>query len=153
MDLRVADERPRAVIGHRIGPGVGGSITTDQDLSILVHDALADALRRYGFSVAEPGASGAAILDVELRHFEYGVERDGLSISTHTWAALEASCHGAGRAYERFYREHGVRDQRSFRLTPERNEVLLNETFSGLLRRPLADRDLLDCLVGSTQTP
>jgi hypothetical protein len=87
-----------------------------------------------------------------LRNFEYEVTREGISISVHTWAALSATCRSAGREYERFYREHGVRAGRSFRLTPESNAVLLNETFSGVLRKPLADRDLIDCLVGSKRS-
>jgi uncharacterized lipoprotein YajG len=149
VELRVADERPRTEIGRRIAPGVGGSITTDPDLSPLVRDSVADALHRYGFTLAQTGARDAAILDVELRNLEYEVAREPFSISMHAWAAVEASCRVGDRAYEKFYRNHVVVGRRAFRLTPEANDALLNDAFSGVLRKPFADRDLLACLEGS----
>jgi hypothetical protein len=149
VELHVVDERPRTVIGHRIGPGVGGSITSDRDLSIPVRDAVADALRRHGFTVAEPDSADAAFLSIALRSYEYEVARGAASLGVHAWAGLHARCRSGARGYENFYREHRVRDRLSFPLSTERNDVLLNETLSGVLRKPLADRKLLDCLAGS----
>jgi uncharacterized lipoprotein YajG len=146
--LRVADERSRTEIGRRIAPGVGGSIGTDPDLSPLVRDSAADALHRYGFTLAESGARDAAILDLELRNLDYEVAREMFSISVHAWAALEASCRAGDRAYEKFYRDHVVVDRKAFRLRPEANDALLNDVLSGVLRKVFADRELLDCLAG-----
>ncbi|TMA33420.1 MAG: hypothetical protein E6J87_10160 [Deltaproteobacteria bacterium] len=87
MELRVTDQRPRGEIGRRIGPGVGGAITTDQDLELLVRNSFADALERNGFTVASSG-TGEAVLDVALRNFEYEVARQGWSLSIRAWAAL-----------------------------------------------------------------
>src|SRR5215813_6014015 len=67
LALSVADERTKGVIGRRgVGGGMGGSITTDQDVAALVRTQLADGLQRNGFAVTAAAADPRR-LNVEVR--------------------------------------------------------------------------------------
>ena len=143
--VTVLDERPRAVIGYRGGgPGMlTGEITTDQDVSSVIQQAIFEALKAKGFSPVT--GSGPRTLKVEVRTLEYS-HSSGLFVAIfRSEVALKGICLNSGRSYERLHR--GEEQQQSpFVLTDDENERIINVALSRAVERLFGDPELLNCL-------
>jgi uncharacterized lipoprotein YajG len=145
--LKVADERPRSPIGRRgAGGGIGGSITTDQDLAEVLRTQIADGLQRAGFMVVNGATTqDTPTMSVKVRALEYELATGSWSGSINTIAALKASCRNGTLTYEKLYR---AEQKKTALVVPSAstNQRLLNDTLSEALRKVLDDRELLGTL-------
>src|SRR5262249_44296102 len=136
LALSVADERTKGVIGRRgVGGGMGGSITTDQDVAALVRTQLADGLQRNGFAVTA-AADDPRRLNVEVRAIDSELVQGFWAGSVNTSAALKAEARNGDQTFDRMYRSE---QQKTALVVPgaDKNEALLNTVVSQVLDKML----------------
>ncbi len=143
--VNIMDERPDKGLGHRGGVyGRGAEITTDQDITEIILDALYEGLTTKGFKPVSGGQKSDKKLDAEFRHFEYYTSTGAFTGGVHVKAAMKVRAKGKVE-YENMYR---VEKENRVVFVPgaESNEKLLNETLTEMVERVFQDEDLLHTL-------
>jgi uncharacterized lipoprotein len=142
ISLRVVDERPKQVLGHRgTAYGAAAEITTDQDVSEVVRNKVSEGLRANGFDVVT-GANSLFSMKVEIRLIEYTTSQGMWTGGIHTKAALKVICKNGTREYENIYRQEN--EERIMVVpTAERNEEFINKVVSQTLDKIFQDAELM----------
>lgn len=146
ISLKVVDERPKYVLGHRGGAyGAAAEITTDQDVSEIIRSKVSEGLRAHGFEVAAAGANAPLSMKVEIRLIEYSTSTGMWTGGVHTKAALKVVCKNASRDYENLYRQENE-DRIMVVPTAEKNEESINKVISETLDKNFQDQELMKFL-------
>lgn len=147
VGVKVMDERPDKSLGHRGAAFMkGAKISTDQDVAGVVHEAIAEGLRKKGFNPLPFDDQQEKSLKIEIRLIEYSTSTGFWTGGIHTKAAMKAFAYSGGKTYENFYR---TEDEERVVFVPDAdaNEKMLNQTISNVLDKLFQDQKLLVFLV------
>lgn len=146
--FRVVDERDSKAIGNRGGAfGKGAKITTTQDVAALVHEQLADGLRKKGFEVTDYSEAASPRLSVELRSLSYGTSVGFWTGGVETQAAIKGVAVRDGRTYEKMYRYD---NEKRVVIVPGagKNEEMINGALKDVLQQFFDDTGMFYHLAG-----
>ncbi|SRR6266446_377873 len=140
--VKIVDERPREVIGHRAASGVGGEIRAAQDIPDLVHQKVNEGLTHHGFVPGGADASSSRAMRVDLRLLEYEVTMGFWTGTMSSRAALKVTCTNGTETFDKLYRsnheEHSMWVQ-----TAASNNRQLSLAVSDVLDQMFRDQELL----------
>jgi hypothetical protein len=142
--IRVDDERPSRIFGHK-APAGGGEITPVQDPVVVVHDAFARGLTQLGFVPTE-SAEDAAQLEIELRAIDYKVMQGFWSGGLYVDVVLKAICRfGPMIRYDEVFKGHHE-ERVQIAQSKSSNEAFINDALSQAINAALWDEQLIQCL-------
>lgn len=145
--LEVVDRRPDPSVGERRHGIVEGSrIELAQPIEATVHAALASALQRRGFVLAE-GAMGGARLVVEVRELSYVPEGGAFGARATSVVALHAEARAGDRFLSRDYRIADS-DRMAIASSEHFNSGRLSAMLGEVLRRMVSDPEMMAVLAG-----
>jgi uncharacterized lipoprotein len=142
ITLEVTDMRKDAVVGYRGGVYATASISTAEDTTKAVRDALAGALSARGFRILDPGLAGDIGLTVEIAELSYVARQDGVKRVIETVAAVRAKSVSRDVTRTGEYRDRRTKEVLKPPAASE-NAELVNAVLSAALQRVVADPDLL----------
>jgi len=151
--VKVADERPEKVIGHKGGVFTtnGETITTDRDVEKIVFESIMQGLHKQGFNPIANVEDSHRMLKVEIRNIAYRTSHGFVTGAIHTAASIKAVATNNGKTYEKMYVVEN--EKRSFfGPSDDETEELINTALSQTLEKLLQDQDLLVFLQNKTAT-
>jgi uncharacterized lipoprotein YajG len=140
--VRVVDERPTRALGFRgTGAVTGTDIVTDQDVAEVVHKAVEEGLKDYGFRLIPYSSEAPRSLRIDVRFLEYRTTHSFVTIILNGSAAIRVAATNKGKTYENFYRVH---NEKHYLIVPfaEENERVINQALSDVLQRLFDDKTL-----------
>lgn len=148
VSLQIVDNRPSRIIGTRGGIYASTSeISTVEDIRTPIRTELASALRTLGYKVVEDGQAADAELKILIDAIEYTNKGGTVTKSIETVATVRAVCKVGNREYTGRYR--GMRTEKVLTVPDaEENEAMVNAALSQVLKRMLADQQLLEFMRG-----
>jgi uncharacterized lipoprotein YajG len=144
--VRVVDERPTKVLGHR-GTALSSAaeITSAEDVATVVHKEIVAGLQKKGFSVADYSEGSNSRLTVEVRLLEYTTSTGFWTGGVDVHSALKAIAIRDGHTYEKVYRSE-TKERVLVVPTAETNEKWINDTLGAVLAQLLDDEALMTAL-------
>jgi uncharacterized lipoprotein len=140
--LAVVDARTSPVIGERGGVyEKTASISTQGDVTLELHQTLAQALEGLGFTVVKAGAPADATLTVELESLSYTPRGGTFVTGVETSAEVRAIAKRGSRTFTGRYRSRQTKDVLTAPGAQE-NETLINAAVSQVLQRMISDAEL-----------
>jgi uncharacterized lipoprotein len=140
LALAVDDRRETALVGRRGGVyAETATISTADDVAAPLRQGLAAALAQMGYRVH--AGTAAPRLQVSLIRLDYAVEKNKLTRTVTTTAAIEAVLRIGTKSYTNVYK---LGRSRKMLTAPDAgdNEELINETLAAALQRLLEDEEL-----------
>ncbi|MEX2525618.1 MAG: YajG family lipoprotein [Gammaproteobacteria bacterium] len=140
LGLEVADIRESPILGKRDGVyKETATISTEGDITRPIRESLSGALENMGYRLVEDGS--AQPLKVEIVALEYGVDKEKVTRSIKTYAAINAAYRKGDRTYHNTYK---VTRTKKMLTAPgmEENQTLINETLAAALQQMLRDGEL-----------
>ena len=146
VGVTVVDERPRSIVGYRGVGTMGATITTAGDPPSAVRAALADGLRRHGFTPVVGQVPEGRELRAEIRGLDYTISQAIFGGTRRAESTIKGICvMGSTRPYEGTYRgEH--EESLHIAQTDAAIEADLNRVLSQAIQRLLQDAQLIQCL-------
>lgn len=140
--VEVLDRRMTTTIGHRGVDSQNAAITTKQNLSVLIRDALIAGFIKKGFTAIPHEGEPGRVLTVELNKLEYVTDMDFWKGIVMTEAVLNASMMRNGVRFEQIYT--GRRQETTIEAPRAKtNERLLNEAMAEAAKSLIEDPHLL----------
>lgn len=140
--VEVLDGRMTTVLGHRGVDSQNATITSKQNVAMLIRRALVDGFNRKGFRAIPYEGEPGRVLTVELRKLEYTTDMEYWKGIVKTEAVLNASMRKDGVRFEQFYT--GRRKETTIEAPRARtNERLLNEALTESAENLLGDPNLV----------
>ena len=140
--IEVLDHRKRKTIGHRGVDSENAAITTKQNLSVLVRDALIAGYAKKGFNAIPHEGEPGRVLTVELSNLEYTTDMDFWKGVVMTEAVMNASTMSGGVRFEQAYT--GRRKETTIEAPRAKtNERLLSEAMTEAVKSLLEDPHLI----------
>lgn len=140
--VEVLDRRLTTKLGHRGVDSENAAITSVQNISVLVRDALVAGYVKKGFNAAVHEGEPGRVLTVELSKLEYTTDMDFWKGIVMTEAVLNATTFKSGVRFQQIYmgrrKETTVEAPRA-----KTNERLLNEAITEATKSLLDDPNLL----------
>jgi len=146
--FRAVDERASKSLGNRGAAfGKGAEISSTEDIAAVVHEKIADGLRKKGFAVTDYNETASPRLSVEVRSLEYDTSIGFWTGGVKVQAALKAVAVRDGKTYERMYRTD---KERRVVIVPGagKNEQWINEAVTDVLTQVFDDTGLYRHLAG-----
>ena len=144
--IEVLDRRMTTTIGRRGVDSELAAITTKQNLSVLIRDALIAGYARKGFNAIPYEGDPGRVLTVELNKLEYTTDMDFWKGVVMTEAVLNASTMRDGVRFEQIYT--GRRKKTTIDAPGAKtNERLLSEAITEATKSLIEDPHLLSFLV------
>lgn len=140
LGLEVTDIRESPILGKRGGVyEETATISTEGDITRPVQESLSETLKSMGYRLV--GDDSAQPLKVEIAALEYGVEKEKVTRSIKTYAAINAVYRKGDRIYRNTYK---VTRTKKMLTAPgvEENQTLINETLAAALQQMLRDGEL-----------
>jgi len=140
--VEVLDRRMTTMIGRRGMDSENAAITTKQNLSVLLRDALIAGFAKKGFHAIPHEGEPGRVLTVEFSKLDYTTDLDFWKGVVMTEAVLNASMSKNGVRFEQIY--SGQRKEKTIEAPRARtNERLLNEAMTQAAKSLLEDPHLL----------
>jgi uncharacterized lipoprotein YajG len=140
--IEVLDRRMTTTIGRRGVDSEDAPITTKQNLSVLVRNALIAGYAKKGFNAIPHEGEPGRVLTVELNTLAYTTDMDFWKGIVMTEAVLTASIVKSGVRFEQVYA--GRRKETTIEAPRARtNERLLNEALAEAVKGVIEDPRLL----------
>ena len=144
--VEVLDRRKSQTIGRRGVDSELAAITTKQNLSVLIRDALIAGYTKKGFNAIPHEGDPGRVLTVELNKLEYTTDMDFWKGIVMTEAVLNASTMRDGVRFEQTYT--GRRKKTTIEAPGDKtNERLLSEAITEAAKSLIEDPHLLWFLV------
>lgn len=143
--IEVLDRRMTTTIGRRGVDSENAPITTKQNLSVLIRNALIAGYAKKGFNAIPHEGEPGRVLTVELNTLAYTTDMDFWKGIVMTDAVLNASMMKSGVRFEQTYA--GRRKETTIEAPRARtNERLLNEALAEAVKSLIEDPRLLSFL-------
>ena len=143
VSVRVTDERANTEIGHR-GIWDSGNITAKQNIAVVFHQGITEALSNLGFNVTE--AEPEVQLNVEVRAFNFDTELGFWTSGEKVFGAIKVRAKATGKGdYENFYR-YEDEDRVIFYSFADHNEKRLNIMANAMVEKIFSDPGLVNYL-------
>ena len=140
--VEVLDRRKSQTIGRRGVDSELAAITTKQNLSVLIRDALIAGYAKKGFNAIPHEGDPGRVLTVELRKLDYTTDMDFWKGIVMTEAILNASTMRDGVRFEQTYT--GRRKETTIDAPGDKtNERLLSEAMTEAVKSLIEDPHLL----------
>ena len=137
--FRVVDERSSKSLGNRgTAYGKAAEISAADDVSAVVHEKIAEGLKRKGYAVTDYNENASPRLSVELRSLEYGTSTGFWTGGVKVQAALKGVATRDGKVYEKMYRSE--KENRVVVVpTAEKNQEWINAGLTDVLTQVFDD--------------
>ncbi len=140
--VEVLDRRLTTKLGHRGVDSENAAITSEQNIAVLVRDALLAGYAMKGFNPVVHEGDPGRVLTVELSKLEYTTDMDFWKGIVMTEAVLNATTFKSGVRFQQIYlgrkKETTIEAPRA-----KTNERLLNEAITEATKSLLEDPNLL----------
>jgi len=152
--LSVSDERPDKVIGYRGAGWNGATITTEDDVAVVVQNKISEGLTKKGFNVVVAKTDQTRSLRVDVRELQYLTTMGFFTGGIVTKAALKVMAAYKGDQYEHLYRQEDE-DRVLFIPFADDNERQINDTLAAAIAALFRDPTLLQFLAqpGTASAP
>lgn len=140
--VEVLDRRMTTTLGYRGVDSQNATITSKQNIAVLVRDALLAGFAKKGFQVKPHEGEAGLVLTVELAKLDYTTDMDFWKGVVMTEAVLNAKVVKNRVRFEQVYTGH--RNETTIEAPRAKtNERLLNEAITKATRNLLEDPDLV----------
>ena len=140
--VEVLDRRLTTKLGHRGVDSENAAITSEQNIAVLVRDALVAGYVKKGFNVVIHEGDPGRVLTVELSKLEYTTDMVYWKGIVMTDAVLNATTFKSGVRFQQIYT--GRRKETTIEAPRAKtNERLLNEAITEATKNLLEDPNLL----------
>lgn len=140
--VEVLDRRMTTKLGHRGVDSENAQITSEQNIAVLVRDALVAGYVKKGFNAMVHEGEPGRLLTVELSKLEYTTDMDFWKGIVMTDAVLNVTTFKSGVRFQQIYT--GRRKETTIEAPRARtNERLLNEAITEATKNLLEDPSLL----------
>jgi len=146
--LEITDRRGTRLVGRRGGVyAETATITTGEDITAPLRDAIERGLRERGFVIYSPAGATPRRLRVAVLEIAYETEGGKALGKVKVRTALSVSARNGNRTFTSRYETRTSKDVLAAPDEPE-NERLINENLAKSLERLLADPELIGFLSG-----
>jgi len=145
--LKTVDERSSTSIGTRGVSGFGAEINSNDDVAMVVYEAISDALKGQGFNVLSSKDETPIHLRAEIRNLEYTL-KPGLFMGTlRTESLIKGLCiKNKDVDYEYLYR--GQSEKKVFVAQfADENAKHINNALTESIQNMIQDSELISCLM------